>query len=166
MSKSVRQPAVARQLVFDYLKDGEPTSLKEFLRGHKMQKQTFYRYQGEYNLVDKQTTELVKREDFEKNKTVYLKAQGIKVDEKTQEEKNEEQVLKALKRMAVNDHNASAAKFYLQAIGKFEEKSETKVKFELSADEHARRNLEAERDLREAGFRMEEVQEEPPLLSE
>lgn len=149
MGKSVRQPAVAKQLVFDYKKDGELISLKQFLKDHKMQKQTFYRYEGEYNLTQKQTTSIVRQEHFEKNKTVYLKAQGIKVAEKTQEEKDKALVLKALKTMAVDDGNASAAKFYLQAIGEFEEKSETKVKFEITADDHARRNLEAERELKE-----------------
>ena len=45
-------------------------------------------------------------------------------------------------------------------------KEEISVTVGLSADEIARRNLEAERELREGGYRVEEVQEEPPLLSE
>ena len=40
------------------------------------------------------------------------------------------------------------------------------IKLVISADERARRNLEAERELREAGYRMDEVQEEPTLLPE
>ena len=166
MGRSFRLPATARQLVFDYIKDGKRITLKQFLKDHKMQKATFFRYEGEYNLVEKQTTTLTKAEAFEEKKGIYLRAQGIAVPRKTSEEKDEELVLKALKKMAVDDHNASAAKFYLQAIGKFEEKSETKVKLELSAEEHARRNLEAERRLRDSGYGVEEVQKEPPLLSE
>ena len=170
MSKSVRQPAVARQLVFDYKKDGEPISLKQFLKDHKMQKQTFYRYEGEYNLTLKQTTALTETEEFSQKKDIYLRAQGIDVPIKTKEEKDEELVLKALKKMAVDDGNASAAKFWLQATGKFEEKSQVKLNVEISADEYARRNLEAERQLREWEQsnrpRVEEVSEEPPLLSE
>ncbi len=170
MGKSVRQPAVARQLVFDYKKDGAPISLKQFLKSHKMQKQTFYRYEGEYNLTQKQTTTLTETEDSQIKRDIYMRAQGIDVPVKTQEEKDEELVLKALKKMAINDHNASAAKFYLQATGKFEEKSQVNLNVEISADEYAKRNLEAERQLREweqsNRLRVEEVPEEPTLLSE
>ena len=45
-------------------------------------------------------------------------------------------------------------------------KEEISVTVGLSADEIARRNLEADRELREAGYRVEKMQEKPPLLSE
>ncbi len=66
--------------------------------------------------------------------------------------------------------NAQSQKLFAQLAGKLIEKSE--VKIGLSADEITRRNLEAERQLREQGFdrrgnglRVEEVKEELPLLS-
>ena len=62
------------------------------------------------------------------------------------------------------DGTVKAQELYARLKGKL--KDEIEVTIGLSADEIARRNLEAERELREAGYRMEEVQEEPPLLSE
>ena len=75
-----------------------------------------------------------------------MQAQGVEVVEKTDVEK----VMDALHKMAINDHNAFAAKTYLQAKGEFVEKAE--VKLGLSADEISRRNLEAERQLRDSGY--------------
>jgi len=79
-------------------------------------------------------------------------------------------VLEALRKMAIDGKNAFAAKTFLQAKGVFVEKTESKVIHELSADEIARRNLEADRELREwrrtSGQGMEKVPKEPPLLSQ
>ncbi len=62
--------------------------------------------------------------------------------------------------------NATAQRIEAQIIGELVEKSEQKVTLELSADEYARRNCEAERRLREQGYRVADVPEEHPLLSE
>lgn len=61
-----------------------------------------------------------------------------------------------------------ALKIYYQLMNRLVEKTEQEVKLGLSADELARRNLAAERELesgRETGYRVEEVSEKPSLLS-
>lgn len=65
---------------------------------------------------------------------------------------------------------ASILELYARLKGYLVDKSEVKVEIGLSADEHTRRNLEAERELREfretSGHRVEEVPEKPTLLPE
>jgi len=70
-------------------------------------------------------------------------------------ENEKEQVLNALKDMCVLSKNAFAGKTWLQAKGEFKEVTE--VQIGLSADEIARRNLEAERRLKEGGYSVEDV---------
>lgn len=83
----------------------------------------------------------------------YLKSRTREVDEG---------IIKSAK-----SGNAQAQRLIKQLTGELVEKSE--VTIGLTADERARRELEAERQLREwrggAGHRVEEVQKEPPLLS-
>ena len=64
---------------------------------------------------------------------------------------------------ACAEGSPAALKLYKQLTGDLVEKQE--VKIVLTADEIARRNLEAERQLK-VGYRVEEVQDEPPLLSD
>ena len=49
-------------------------------------------------------------------------------------------------------------------VGVITERQEKKVTIELTADELTRRNLEADRQLREVGYRVEEGKEKPTLL--
>jgi len=57
----------------------------------------------------------------------------------------------------------------IRMLGMLIDKSEQEITVKLDADTIARRNLKADRELEEyrgtAGYRVEEVQEEPPLLS-
>jgi len=57
------------------------------------------------------------------------------------------------------------AELWYKRHGLLVDKSESKVKIELSADDVTRRNLEADRELRESGYRVEKVPEKPRLLS-
>jgi len=80
-------------------------------------------------------------------------------------QKTEEQLRKEIEQflyIAASKGNPNSAKILAQMKGWLIEKSE--VKIGLSADEIARRNLEADRQLREGGYRVEKVQEESPLL--
>ena len=64
----------------------------------------------------------------------------------------------------VKQGKVTAIEAFFKLLGEFIEKTEHKVEFGLTADEIARRNFEADRQLREGGYRMEEVSEKPPLL--
>lgn len=54
----------------------------------------------------------------------------------------------------------------VRMLGMLIDKSQQEITLKLNADQITSRNLAADRELREAGYRMEEVQEEPSLLSE
>ena len=58
-----------------------------------------------------------------------------------------------------------AKKTYARSKGLLIDRMEQIIKV-VNADEIAKRNLEADRQLREGGYRVEEVPEEPTLLSE
>ena len=60
---------------------------------------------------------------------------------------------------------ASKMELYTKLKGRLVEKHEVKVG-QLTADEITKRNIEADRQLRDAGYRVEEVCEEPYLLPE
>ena len=83
-------------------------------------------------------------------------------------ENNVSKIDKALLK-ACEDGNASALKIYYQLTNRLIEQSEQKLKVVLTADEIARRNLLAERELQEfrgkTGYRVEEVSEKSALLS-
>ena len=77
------------------------------------------------------------------------------------EEMRKQTILALFNKAKTGDHNAS---FRLaQIMGWIIEKSEHKVEV-ISADDIAQRNLRAERELREGGYRVVEVQEKPPVL--
>jgi len=63
---------------------------------------------------------------------------------------------------ACEDNNAQALKIFYTLNKRLVERTEVKVG--LTADELTRRNLEAERQLREGGYRVEEVPKKPALL--
>ena len=79
------------------------------------------------------------------------------------EEEQVEEVLNALWNMSVARKNVFASKIWLQAKGQLIERREDKIQIGFDADEIARRNLEAERRLRER-HRMDDVKEKRPLL--
>jgi len=66
----------------------------------------------------------------------------------------------------IQNGKVTANEAFWKLLGEFIEKTEHKVELGLSADEIARRNFEADRQLRDGGYRVEEVSEKPPLLSE
>ena len=57
-----------------------------------------------------------------------------------------------------------ALELFFKLRGKLVDKVKADVTIGLSADEIARRNLQAERDLRDAGYGVAEVQDKPLLL--
>lgn len=76
--------------------------------------------------------------------------------------------LEAAKRLVeeVQNGKVTAIEAFFKLLGEFIEKTEHKVEFGLTADEIARRNFEADRQLREGGYRVAEVSEKPSLLPE
>lgn len=66
----------------------------------------------------------------------------------------------------VQQGKVTAIEAFFKLLGEFIEKTEHKVELGLSADEIARRNFEADRQLRDGGYRVAEVSEKPPLLPE
>ncbi|MAH50470.1 hypothetical protein CMI37_31905 [Candidatus Pacearchaeota archaeon] len=110
---------------------------------------TFIRWEREYEDVKSAEREF-KEEVFDPK--AYLEANNREITEG---------LLKSCK-----NGNVLAIKLVKQLLGELVEKSETKVELKISADERTRRNLEADRQLREGGYRMEEVPEEPSVLSE
>lgn len=67
---------------------------------------------------------------------------------------------------AMQGGSPAALKLFYQLLDRLTEKSEHKVKLELNADEITRRNLEAERQLREGGYGMAKVPNELPVFSQ
>jgi len=104
----------------------------------------------------------------------YLKEQTEKKRERDRLERGDEEEKVESEVNNLLDHlyeeamkpNATAGKMelYLKARGRLVEKREDRIVVELSADEIARRNLRAERELRESGYRVEEMQEELLIL--
>lgn len=90
---------------------------------------------------------------------IIVEHRGVEVEDEEEGEDELKQVLKNLYRLSKK--NSNAAKVWLQATGNLVEKTE--VKIGLSADEIARRNIEADRRIR-VGYRVEGVPEKPTLL--
>lgn len=67
------------------------------------------------------------------------------------EQREVNEVLNALKKLCLKG-NASAGKFWLQAKGEFVEKSEARVKLELSSEQLAREHIETRRWLNEHSY--------------
>ena len=144
----------------------EQPPLKEFLRQNSMTKRSFYRLMAECE-VEKDET-----------KRAYLEAHPLGGLRKPRFPKKEEdfnydsdqwlagrtpQADRALLK-ACEGGNAQALRTYYQLTKRLIEKQE--IIHGLTADETTRRNLEADRQLREDGYRVEEMPEKPPLLSE
>jgi len=94
--------------------------------------------------------------------SLYHEADEVEQPQEQYSLSEKEQVLNALRDLCIKHGNAFAGKTWLQAKDEFVEKQEVKVG--LTANEIARRNFEAERQLRKAGYRVVEVQKEPSLL--
>lgn len=67
---------------------------------------------------------------------------------------------------AIQNGKVGAFELFYKLLDRLKDKSETEIRFGLTADEVARRNLEAERQLREGGFGVAEVLDESALLSQ
>ena len=170
-----------RQTVFGYLAEPEETrlDLKKFLKTHKIQKRTFYLLEGEYRATKLNLTKQEKEEHKEQLKATVMDAwdrvegkeppkriKGIVLADISNDEKL------ALARKVYQDamtHGASARDkdLAVRMLGMLIEKSE--VKIGLTADERARREAEANRELAEwhrgmEGQGISEVQERLALL--
>jgi len=168
-----------KTLVFNYLATPreQRLPLKKFLKGHKMQRRTFCNLEGEYKVEKLVLTKREGQAHQEKLKNTVLDAwdradgkdppkriEGVEIAQISEEERLA-LARKVYKDAMLSDASAKDKDLAVRMLGMLIEKREDKITVELSADEIARRNLEAERQLREAGYRVEEVQEKPSLLS-
>ena len=156
MSKSVE---LNREVVFKFLSTPreERVPLGDFLAEESISKAVYYKLEGEYALVEKQERNrqiiednLATMDKKEYDSEAYLRDRTPEAD-------------KALLQSMKNG-NSSAIKLFYQLLDRLVEKKEEKIEIGLSADEIARRNLEADRQLRDAGYRVEKVQKESPIL--
>ena len=167
---------IRKQVVFDYLNTDREhrLPLAKFLKKHKMIRRTFHTYEGEWKSEVKSKTKVEKKNHLQdlrntmsdaydrlEGKEPPKRIEGIEVLPTSAEEKL------ALERKVYKDAMASGAskadkELAVKMLGMLIERQEVKVG--LTADELTRRNLEAERQLREGGYRVEEVQEKPTLL--
>lgn len=153
-----------KQQVFNWLDtpfaERVPPSKKAFRESIRMTSKTFSKLQYEWE---------VEKLDKKRRAQSVVRAQdniSDQLEEIPVKSKEVQEVLSALHYMTTQKHNAFAGKIWLQAKGELIEKAEHKVEIGLSADEIAKRNFEAERRLREGGYRVASVQNKPPLLSE
>ena len=155
-----------RALVFGYLDQlkEERLPLKKFLKANKMIRQTFYKFEAEYKVEKKALDKRGEEEHFEQLRATMLDAadrvEGREPPKRTEkgceikEVSNEERL--ALARKAYDDAMRKGAtkgekELAMRMLGLFIEKSEGD-KDGLSADEITRRNLEADRQLRDSGY--------------
>jgi len=160
--KQFRSPAAIREVVFKYISKERPIPLKDFLKNNHILKMTYFKYLGQWELLLEQNTKEHQVEEWKRKKNVYLKAQGFEVVKKTEED----EVIEALRKMAVARNNATAAKFYLQAKGKFVENQKTEIDFKINGGDIARAVIKARRE-RGEDFGVDEVSGElSPLLEQ
>ncbi len=67
---------------------------------------------------------------------------------------------------AIGAGKVGAFELFYKLMDRLKDKTETEIRFGLTADEVTRRNLEAGNRLREGGFTMADVPDVPALLSE
>jgi len=160
-------PAKKKALIFKYLDTPEEERIpkKQFLKENGIMRVTFYK--GELLYAQEHA------EEMKQNRLKMLKkreAADKLGDMVTPDTEKWTEVERAIYQKAL-DGTVKAQELYARLKGKL--KDEIKVEIGLSADEITRRNLKAERDLQEwyeqrgvGGQRVEEEQEEHPLLSE
>ena len=172
--------ATRRQTVFNYLDEppDKRLELKKFLKAHRIQKRTFYILEGEYRATKGVLSKQEKEEHHEELKATVMDAwDRLKGKEPPQRTKS------GAISMPISDEErlALARKVYMDAMKKGASASEKDVAVRmlglmldqravrqagLTADDIARRNIEAERELNRwrsargmAGQGMEEVSE-------
>ena len=146
------QPKLAVRKLYDEWKlipkkKREPRTKKAFALAHGVVEQTLTNWDKRGNDLDRQLNDLPIEEQIK--------------------------VFRSLMFKIIQNPSASTMdrKLFAEMYGLRTDKSEVKVEIGLSADEITRRNLEAERRLREEGYRalprpgVEEVQGISPLLS-
>lgn len=161
------RPSIAtrRHLVFGYLDEPEDKrlDLKKFLKSHRIQKRTFYLLEGEYRAKEKALTKRDRDDHKQELKATVMDAwdvvegreppkrtaKGYKIEEITDDERL------ALARKVYTDAMGKGAskgekELAVRMLGMLVERQEIKVG--LTADEIARRNTEAEKQLRDGGF--------------
>ena len=167
-----------RQLVFSYLDEPEETrlELKKFLKAHRIQKRTFYILEGEYRATKGAMTKRQKNDHQEQLRATVMDAwdriEGREPPKRTSKgaiikDISEEEKL-ALARKVYEDAmrqgaSASEKDVAIKMLGMLIDQKGTR-RSGLTADEIARRNIEAERELSEwrsarrmAGQGVEEV---------
>ena len=170
-----------RNTVFNYLAEPEDTrlSLSAFLKSHRIQKRTFFILQGEYQAIKLNLSKEDKAEHNQQLKGEVMDAwariegkqppkriKGVALIKISDDEKL------ALARKVYQDAMASGATtrdkdLAVRMLGMLIDKQEVRVG--LTADERARREAKADRELVEwergmARQGVAEVQEERPLL--
>ena len=151
-SKYITNLEVREENIRNYLRTPEDQRipLKEFLRKNHLMARTFYITQGKVEAKD---------EIAELRNTLTTKVRSIigdSVDTRSLDQKESDDLAEAIKRMdeavykaATIENIAKMAELWYKRKGLLIEKQEVDIKVGLSADEIARRNLEAERELRE-----------------
>lgn len=153
-----------KALIFNYLDTPEEERIpqKQFLKENHMIRVTLYK--GEMIYAQEKAEEMKRNREsmFKKREAVNKLGNMI-----ASSNEKWDSVEKAIYDKAVGG-TVKAQELYAKLKGKLKE--EVELKIGLSADEIARRNLIADRELQEegrkGGHRVEEVQEEPSLLSE
>ena len=154
---AINNKPLKKKIIADYLEMENPPLLKPWLKEHHMMKRTFDTLHGELIAeAEARTQVIVALENAKKRAAVNKLGEGL-----DDEQAKWENVEKAIYQKALGG-TVSAQELFAKLKGRLVEQHE--VKIGLSADEIARRNLAAEREL-QAGHRVEEVQKEPSLLS-
>lgn len=155
MTKGLTNIPLRKKLVAEYLEMENPPPLKPWLRKHHFIKQTFDTIKGELKVENKlRTRKVIAEEDAKKRAMVNKLGDGLDKESYNSESFLDERSYKVDKALmtACERGNATALRTYYQLTNRLIEKSEQEVKIGLSADEITRRNLEADRQLREGGY--------------
>tara|TARA_R100000750_G_C2285406_1_gene72832 strand:+ start:141 stop:617 length:477 start_codon:yes stop_codon:yes gene_type:complete len=156
-----RLPPKTKEVVFKYLDTpfAERQPVKDFLKENRLQRVSLYK--GELLYATEKSAE---EKDARLRMLKKREAADKLGDMITPEEDKWASMEKAIYEKGLAG-TVKAQELYAKIKGKIKPE-ELDVKIGLSADEIARRNLEAERQLREEdGHRVEKVPEEPSLLS-
>ena len=126
--------------------------LKTFLKQHKLNQSTFYKLHGKVDLINKMMV------DTQPEIRAIVERLGEDVRPELSEEalteleeKRVQEMDEAMFEAGKGKKSSKYAELWYKRKGVLVEKQEVDVKIGLSADEIARRNLEAERQLRKWG---------------
>ena len=159
MGKGHTNKIGAKETVYSYLSEPVETrlELKKFLKVHKMTRRVFYPFESDFRKDNGSEQKAIRKQEL---KETVLDAWDRLDGKDPVERKSKEASQGWLKGKGheINEAliqsckggNAQSLKLFFQLTEQLVEKQE--VKIGLNADEIARRNLEADRQLREGGY--------------